>query len=240
MKKIILKIICSSFLLFLFIGCSDNNPGPSNDASVSFFAELTSPNIKPLLIKNSYQIEKSFIDSIQISKLRILVSELKLFSDKDDSTSSGKMIKAEPFVISLDSTGQIVEISSNTSVNVGVFEKIKFEIHRLSTSDLSKYANDLIFEPFATQDRFSIIIDGKVYVQGNQSHFSYKSNLTTNLLLKIEPGIILTANTSAKISIQINPTAIFKTNNDIIDPREVKNFSFIDNAIKLSIKAIKK
>jgi phospholipase/lecithinase/hemolysin len=128
----------------------------------------------------------------------------------------------------------------NASVPPGVYEKIKFELHRFSTSEANQYANDATLKDFATADRYSILIEGITYKDGNPTLFNFKAQTTANLSLKFEPSLNLNVNTNNTIAIQLDPDFFFKKWESILDPADTKNLNDIENTIINTIKAIKK
>jgi hypothetical protein len=177
-------------------------------------------------------------DSLKISRVRILISELKLHRDKEDTIAGDKSVKTGPMLITIDSTG--TRTFSTGTIPAGSYDKLKFEFHRFSQSEVAGYLSDTTFADFVTNDRYTFIFDGTVYTNGQAFPFSYHSDATANLQLKFDPALALTGGSSVVIVVQVNPSVMLKDSGKILDPRDGSNESKIDNAIKSAIKALKR
>lgn len=223
----------------LIIGACSESTSPAKDPDIKIVGELAEKVVKSIAISESGdKIQANEVDSIKIIRIRILMSRMKLFLTNEDA-NAGKELKTGPFIYDLDGTGNLIKLSEN-SVLPGIYEKIKFEFHRFSPSDLSQYENDAVFRDFATPDRYSILIEGITYKNDNPSIFMFKSQTTANLMLKFEPSLNLTANSNTTVSIQLNPNDFFKKWTSILDPNDPNNANDIENAIINTIKALKK
>jgi hypothetical protein len=194
-------------------------------------------SIVPQKSKNN-KIQANEVDSIKVSSIRILLSEMKLHSKKTDTTD-GKILKTGPFLFHIDNSGNVIQLTSS-SIPVGVYEKFKFEFHRFSSSDASKYRSDAVLKDFATEDRYSIIITGKYYKNNTPTDFTFYSKVTANLSFNFDPGFNILEGTTSTISIQVDPVLFFKKSGSILNPTDSKNYSDIENAIKNTIKAQKR
>jgi hypothetical protein len=237
MKKL-LTLALAILALNLITSCSDST-STSKDASVSIVGELATAFVNKIISEKGYnQIQDNEVDSIKITRIRVLMSRMKLYRDVEDTTE-GKELKTGPFVYDIDGTGKLFQLASGT-VPVGIYDKIKFEFHRFSSSEASQYASDAILKDFATADRYSMIIEGISYKNNTPTNFVFNSQATANLLLKFQPYIDLSEGSSTTISIQLNPNLFFKKGSSILDPSISKNANDIENAIKNTIKALKK
>jgi hypothetical protein len=237
MKNLLLSAL--TMVSFIFIaGCSDST-SPAVDPKVNVIGELATPYVNMILMdKNNNQIQENEVDSIKIIRIRILMSRMLLFLENDSSTSQA-VIKTEPFVYDLSLTGGEANLGDN-DVPSGLYDKIKIEIHRFSTSELDQYINDPDFKDFATEDRHTILIEGITYQNENPSSFVFKSNAVANLLLKLEPSLNLKDNSKTTIAVQVNPNFFFKKWESILDPNDPKNADDIVNTLVNTIKAFKK
>jgi hypothetical protein len=177
-------------------------------------------------------------DSLKISRVRILISELKLHRDKEDSIAGDKTVKTGPMMITIDSSG--TRTFGTGTIPAGSYDKLKFEFHRFSQSEVAQYLSDTTFADFVTNDRYTFIFDGTVYTNGQAFPFSYHSDATANLSLKFDPAIALVGGSTVVIVVQVDPDAILKDGGKVLDPRDGSNESKIDNAIKSAIKALKR
>jgi hypothetical protein len=237
MKKIILSAILFVFSLFFF-SCSDSTS--PNEGTINVDAQMLNPKVSMVVAKSksNNEIQANEVDSIKLSSVRILLSEMKLHPQKTDSTD-GKTIKTAPFLFQVDNSGNFVQLTT-ASIPVGNYEKIKFEFHRFSSSDVSKYASDVVLKDFTTSERYSIIITGKYYKNNLPTDFTYNSKITANLSLNFDTPIEIKEGATSAVVLQIDPLVIFKKSGSILNPTDSKNYSDIENAIKSTIKALKK
>jgi len=236
--KILLSIFILAFFVFL-TGCSESTDS-GNNAIVNIRSEMTVGTVSMAeLVNKDNTIQKSEVDSIRIQRIRILLSRIKFHVEAENNDSLDKNFKEGPFLFIGDSTGTYFEIA-NGQIPAGVYEKIKFEIHRFSSSDLVTYQNDAVFKDFATAARFTVIIEGTAFKNGIAYLFVYNGNPTANLSLKFEPSIEFKENVTTNLYLQVSPIDLLKSGNSVFDPRDTDNMNDIDNLIKAAIKAIKK
>jgi hypothetical protein len=236
--KILIKLACAIISVMVIAGCSESTT-PVSAPTVNIVGELSTPLVNGIpIIKNEDQIQVNEVDSIKITRIRILMSEMKLFHDTED-TNEGRIMKTGPFVYDMDGSGELLQLCSAT-VPPGVYDKIKFEFHRFNSNEENQYKMDPICMDFATTDRYSMLIVGISYKNNIPTSFIFKSQATANLTLKFEPYLDLSENSNTTISIQLNPNLFFKKGSSIIDPNNPKNANDIENAIKSTINALKK
>ena len=177
-------------------------------------------------------------DSIEITRVRFLLSTVMLHVEGNDTTHDG-VIKTGPFV--LEFTPGFSRVFANITLPAGSYEKIKFEIHKFSASIDQTYLNDSVFADFVTNDRSTIIIEGRVWSAKSSIpvDFVYKSAITANVEA-VFPGLItLSGGSNATIAMLFSPMLAFKASS-VLDPRDPGNEPAIDNFLKSSIKALKK
>lgn len=236
--KLLFKIALAIVLLAIVYGCEDST-SPSKDPTINLVGELESRYVNKVFAdKINELLQLNEVDSIKIVRTRILLSNMKLFIDSSDS-NLGKVVKTGPFVFDINETSGSVSLLTS-SVPSGKYEKLKFEFHRFSSSEASQLSSDPIFMDFATADRYSVLIEGITYKNGNPTLFYFKAQTTANLSLKFEPTLNLTDNSVNTIALQINPNLFFKKWELILDPNDPKNSKDIENTLVNTIKAIKK
>lgn len=234
-KYLVIAIIAFSIIIS---SCSETT-SPEKTASVNIVGEMPVSLVSLVDRTNgSSSIQANEVDSIKVLQIKVLMTELKLFKSSED-TSAGKMMKAGPFVYSVDGSGNAVVLASG-DVPAGSYDKIKLEFHRFSTSEASQYANDAVFQDFATSDRNSVIISGISYKNNVPTTFTFKSSTTVNVLFKFTPAFDLSEGSTNTFSIQFNPKLFFVKGTTILDPNNTKNQNDIENAIRTTIIATKK
>lgn len=223
----------------LLAGCSDST-SPNDQATVQMSAELDQGGIGAITAQKGAETSAkgAEVDSLYITRVRLLVSDLKMHSSGTDSTSGGT-IKTGPFLIQFDSAGS--HVFTSASVPAGNYDRIKFEIHKLSSSEVQQYLNDPVFQDFVTDDRYTVIIDGYVVADDLRSAFTYRSKVTENIQVRFEPDLTLNAGATAMVALQFAPRAVFKKNSSRpLDPRDAENHSEMEKAIKDALKVLKK
>lgn len=241
MKKLRLLAVTTACCILALAAqsCSDDTTNPATQIEV--FAEMTSRSVTSMRSDDSHSIKQTFgdiADSIHISKVRILVKRLKLHRSAEDTVSGDKEVKAGPFLITIDSAGQ--RSVTNSTIQDGTYDKVKFEIHRFSSSEISTYLNDPIFADFVTGDRYSTIIDLKVYKSGQVFPFSFRSEATSNLSLALNPALTINNSNVGALLLQLQPSLTFRLGADILDPRDPRNKKDIENGLKKAIRALKR
>lgn len=237
MNRSIALILSCVATAIIAVGCSDS-PTDSEDATVSMQAEMTTKVVTGTRQKGTSLTAGALVDSLKVTRVRILISELKLHRDKENDTAGDRTVKIGPNMIDIDTSG--VRAFASGTVPSGAYDKVKFEFHRLSSSEVAQYLNDPIFSEFVTNERSTFVINGSVFVDGVETPFVYKSDATANLSYKFEPAITLNGGTQARIVFQVDPIVVFKDGGKVLDPRDPSNESKIDNAIKSAIKALKR
>ncbi len=239
------KFFLLSAIVLLFVGlnsCSNTTTAPNNQATVSIETGFEGYPSVSSVYKGNAGINGLTVDSIFIKKVRILIKEIKVTVDNEDRMfddnhegNDHTKFKTGPYLLTVE-YGTNTVFTLSTDIVPGLFEKIKLEYHRFSTSELANYIIDSTFKDFATTDRYSVIIEGTVYSGGVGENFTYNSNVTANLELKLEQIHRLEANKYSKLRLLITPSLLFKKDNYLLDPRDSKNENEIDDLIKHMLK----
>lgn len=238
MKTVLSFIIMT--VLFLFSACSESTNEPATQANVKIRSVMSDNIIQTIKLDDKYNNpQKSEVDSVRIKKIRILVKEIKFHSTGETDDNKDQLFKSGPFLYVGDETGANFDVAVG-QMPIGEYDKVKFEIHRFSSSDISKYSNDITFSEFATSDRYSIIVEGIAYKYGVPFEFKYYGTPTSNISLKFEPSIKISQNVANDIYLLVNPVNMLKIGNSVLDPRDDDNSNDIDYLIMTAIKAIKK
>jgi len=178
------------------------------------------------------------VDSLRVTRVRVLISELKFHRNNSDTSSGDNLLKAGPMIATFDSAG--TKVFAAGSIPSGTYDKVKFEFHRFSSSEVGGYLTNPDYADFVTDDRWTVLVDGDVYVGGATFPFTYRSDMTANLTLSFVPPIATEPGTTVIVAVVVDPVAIFKAGGKVLDPRDASNESEIDNAIKSAIKALKR
>ncbi|MBI2419868.1 MAG: hypothetical protein HYV28_18545 [Ignavibacteriales bacterium] len=165
-----------------------------------------------------------FVGNLVLDTVKILLKDIKL---NVISTSDSTNFKTGPYVLFLNMNSSVNSIGRGY-IPIGSYDKIMFEIHKLSSTEL-------IPDPEFAQGslRFSIVAKGTY----NGVRFVYKSDKSAKQKLSFPNSLVVTE-TMSNVTLQINPNQWFAdTNNNYLDPNLESNRNLIDNNIKDNIKA---
>ena len=232
MKLLTFAFVC--VLLLSLYSCSDTT-SPSNLSKVKIEMGFDGYPSVSAINKTTSNINALTVDSIFVQKVRILIKQIKFHVDNDSAEFNDDNYKAGPFVLTFD-YGALTPFTLSSNITPGLFDKIKVEFHRFSSSELAVYANNSVFKDFATNDRYSVIIEGKLFTNGKSENFTFNSNMTANLEIELEDHIKLEADKLSTFKLLIQPSLLFKKGLTLLDPRETKNQNDLDNAIKSMLK----
>ncbi len=236
--------IATLALMMVLAACSDST-GPDAEGRITMQAKLTDNLVSAAMLDDKGESTLAEeVDSLTVSRVRILITELKLHQNgepDDDSTGTGnsdEVVKTGPIVI--DATADTVMVFLSEPIPAGDYDKVKFEFHRFNGSEAPQYAGDPVFGDFVEGDRWSVIIEGESFKDGQGTPFVYRSDITANLSLNFPDKIEIEEDETATVIIEIDPIEVFKSGNGVLDPTDNSNESKIDNAIRSAIKALKK
>jgi len=226
----------------LVAGCSSSTDSPGGNGTVNFNSEMGDNSVSWILpagkgIPKIISAKGLRADSLEITSVRMLISNLKMH--RTNTTGEEDHVKVGPFMVAFNPNS--IQVVASSQVPEGTYDKIKFEMHKLEDKQDSTFINDPNFGEFITGDRYTFIIDGKVWSQGQLNTFEYKSKVTENLELKLDEDVTISSSTPADILLNFIPTVLFKVDgNSPLDPRDPDNRPEIDKAIKDAFKALKK
>lgn len=232
----VFSLVCASALGT--IGCSSSTT-PGTTTQVEMTAEVDGSKATAAFLKKTNTLGAGIVaDSIEVTRIRYLLSTIKLHVEGNDTTHDGE-IKAGPFV--LEFTPGLSRVFTTITLPAAQYEKIKFEIHKFPSSIDQTYLNDPTFTDFVTNSRSTVIVEGRVWSAGAPTpiNFVYKSNITANVEAKFPGLITLDANTNATIALVFSPMLAFKAVS-VLDPRDPDNAKVIDEYLKTAIKGLKK
>ena len=229
-----------AFLGYVSInGCSSSSSSPATTSTLTMTAETDGTKATSALWGKSGTPASGIVcDSIEITRVRFLLSAVKLHVEGNDTLHDDE-IKTGPFV--LEFTPGFSRVFSTITIPAGSFEKIKFEIHKFSCSIDQTYLNDPVFTDFVTNERSTVIIEGRIWSAKSSipTNFVYKSHITANLEAKFPGLITIAGGSNATIAMLFSPLLAFKAS-QVLDPRDASNASDIDDFLKSAIKAMKK
>lgn len=223
-------LVVISFTVFLIASCS-NSTEPTTTGSLSF---STKYNVAALA-KISDLLAA---DSIKITKATYILREIKFKTQKD---STEGLFKTTPLVLELNLNGNVQDVGV-LSVPFGTYTRLEFDIHRAEASDTTSMSSDqrVKIRPFFVGDKYSVIIEGKVYEGTTQRTFVYKSKINAKQKIDlVQPLVVSYADPAVNATMLISSNGWFKENNTLLDPADTKNETKINDNIRRSIKIIK-
>lgn len=211
----------------LFVSCSSDD-GASPHANFTLRVRIDNAPLSSISAKGP-AIAGETVDTVIVTRVRVLVRRLVLHPLGLRDSLDDRTIKAGPFILLADSTGANVVASVN--LQAGAYDKLKFELHRFSSSEVPSYRNDTTFGDFVTDDRFSVLIDGHAVRQGTLSPFTYRSDITSNVVLQSATVDVPSSGTYTA-SLVFSVAAAFRAGGGYLDPVDPKNEPQIDNNIR--------
>jgi hypothetical protein len=253
-----------------FVGCTDSTSSPgtasSSQPKMTTSTKIEHNSVTPTSIipKQNSIAEHNWgttADSVVITRARIVISAMKMHllgaSDIDDDDNHGHghdhdkdhdedshwgwddgTIMAGPFIAEWDATGE--KIISTVVIPAGTYDRIKFEIHKLNENEDASLLNDPLFGDFVNGGRYTVLIDGISFVNGVGYPFSYRSSLTANLQVFLDPPATFDSVQAYNLTLVFDPVIIFgMPGMRPLDPRDPDNHGIIDGMIKSSIRALR-
>jgi len=237
-KTLFITVALSAIVAGGIIDCSSSTTPPST-ASVAFVGQTEGSNAsKASWGKGAIPSSGAIVDSIEVTRVRFLLSAVKLHVEGNDTTKDGEL-KTGPFIAEF--TPGLTRTYSTVTVPSGTYEKIKFEIHKFPSSIDQTFLNDPTFTDFVTNERSTVIIEGKVWPTNVAVpiNFVYKSHITANLETKFPGSISLGTGSTNTLAMIFSPMLAFKST-FVLDPRDPQNSGNIDTYLKTAIKSLKK
>lgn len=200
--------IVAFFALAFYTGC-DTTETTGGTVSVSFAPSGTTPKISA--------------GTIQLDTVKILLRDIKI---KNQSGNDETNIKVGPFVVYLNINDMTTDFAVG-NVPPRSYDRIRFRVHTLEDSETPP---DPEFKEGNL--RYSVIVKG-LY---NSVPFVYKSKKSAHQDLKLETPIVVTDNSTANLTITVDPPDWFYKDNVLMDPNDPANESDINNNIERSFK----
>jgi hypothetical protein len=224
----------------LVLSSCNSSTNPSDGPRVEVYSDMSASTLRQSteLSKVSKAQGITVVDSIKIDRVRILVRRLKLHGADNDS--AGNDIKTEPFIITFTAQQQLM---TTATIPSGTYRWMKLEFHRLSNEEADRYYTNPAFADFIPPERYSVIIDGKVWTGGKvmPDTFTYRSTVTANVALKLDPPVEVTPESILRLVTRFDPTAVFVVNGNILlHPLDPDSRSIIEANIKACLKALKR
>ena len=248
MKKLNVVLIVTVFAVSLFVYGFSTSTDPGDTGTTS----KVSMNViyTPLAVSG---LQKSgsinAVDSIKLTRVRVVLRNLKLKAEDDkevemehEENGNNSTKKLAPFVLDLNLSGVFQQISVS-NIPFGSYNRFKFQIHKVSQGEIDtlSVSEKATFTDFLNSDRYSIIIDGTVYKNGQVVTFTYRSKINVEIEKTLSPELVINqTQTTLNLTLQVSSAGWFlDQNNSLLDPSDPNNFSVIENKLKNFLKAFK-
>ncbi len=230
--KGVLIIFASALILY---GCSDNGVSPnSSSLSLSFSSNKSMNKVQsgPLVITsakiliNDLMIEKSEVNAEAGDSLNILHGVMG-GGQADAGVSEDEDLRMDPLVVDLNVNGSLNTVAVN-SVPQGTYYAVKFKIHKPQPYEAIP---DSEFRD-SNNNRYSVVVKGTY----NGTPFVFKSDITAEQKIMLNPPVTVTGNNPVNVTITVNPYDWFASNGSYMDPSDNSNQAEINSQIRTSFR----
>ncbi|NUN69923.1 MAG: hypothetical protein HUU02_09460 [Bacteroidetes bacterium] len=215
-------------IILLLAGCTENDP--ASPAPTRGTMTLASSYSASVLAKYG---SASGVDSIRITRARFLMKDVKFKNVLEDTLN----FKSGAFILDLNLAGteQTVAVAD---VPFGSYKRIEFDVHRIEPSTIAGRTDTAQFAEFLAGERYSVIINGTVKIDGKDTAFTYRSKVDAKQKIDIAPPLtVSTDSVAVKTLLRISSANWFRNGAGVLlDPNDKKNEGVIDENIKVSIK----
>jgi len=213
-------------------GCEGTTESKSTSGTMSMSAKYT---VAPLAKVGSV----AAVDSIQITRARFILRDIKFKSPKEDSSN----FRTAPMVLELSLNGSIQNVGS-IAVPYGSYSRIEYDVHRVEQPEITALpaADQAQFAEFLSGERYSIIINGISYMTGSAPDtFTYRSKVDAKQKVDFSPTIdVSESSPSVNASVVISSAQWFRNQlGALVNPKDTNNEGIIDENLKTSIKVYK-
>jgi len=234
-------VILAMVVFTLSNGCNDDTTASNTYGQISMtgqYSSSNSPSNTPTtMMKHSGVSETSVIDSLKITRARFVIRDIKFKTQSDSS-----MFRATPFVLELNLTSAMQEMSV-ANVPYGTYRKIEFDVHRINANEAATLSpvEQTQFQDFLAGDTFSIIISGSTYTNGVSAAFTFRSRLNVKQKLDMSPEIIINHPSPAvNATMLVSSGGWFRSSTGaLLDPTDSTNENAISDNLRTSIKVFK-
>ncbi len=223
-------------IVLIAAGCQDPSTGPAGGGTVSLSVKTV--NSTTMLQKQHpvFGTAGVGIDSLRITRARVVLRNIR-FKNSDDSLT----FRTLPMVLQLELNGAMQQIGVS-GVPPRTYREIEFEVHRVENEDMAMVPpmDRPQFDDFLAGERYSIIIEGTVYPNGNSGEpFVFRSRVNEEQEFEFEPPIVISdTEPTVNVTMLIDTGRWFRTpgGSSILDPRVSDQEQTINENIKSSIR----
>jgi hypothetical protein len=238
--------VCTMLSASMLIqGCSDNDSpttGTGIDrtvyAPITIESEMITSSVAPSAKQDGSPVIQTgaTVDSISITKLRMLVARMYLFRDRFASAAGHNTIKKGTALVSAE-PGVPSKWVCNGNLPTGTYGVMIFELEN-TANDETKMAVPEI-DTVLRAGPYSTMIDGVAWKNGVGTPFQYTTDALPDLTMEFSPTIVISAGAVRHMVLQVDPSAIFKANGTVLDPADPANKPLMDAGLPGSFKGLR-
>jgi hypothetical protein len=217
-----ISIIC--FIAILSFGCKDSITDPPNSAQVSLMV-MNQARPRAMALNESVSAYLAGIDSIMITRTRLLINSIDFDGGDDESDSDDMEFSTKPMVVTFGAMDTVAVVAV-ANVPFGSYDEVDIEIYPLKFAYLDTLApaDSIALADFAKYG-YSIIVDGVVYKNGNATPFTFSSAVYVEQEYEFDPPLTVSAdNPTANITLMIYSMNWFRDYDyGLLDPSNPEN-----------------
>jgi hypothetical protein len=228
----------SAFIILLMMalltaGCQDSSTIPTDFGTMSLSVKSISRTTVAAKAPLASGISGAAVDSIVINRARLVLRNIR-FKNSDDSLT----FRTTPMVVELQPTNVLQQIGV-TGVPPRTYREIELEVHRVESTEVASLppSERAQFNDFLAGNRYSIIIEGTIYSNGNMGEsFVFRSRINEEQEFEFEPPIVINES-SVNVTMLVNTGLWFRSSDGttLVDPRDPSQEDTIDHNLKSSI-----
>lgn len=229
------RIISHSFTALLVLLCCScsNDPFAVDDPVVRFGAELFQPFVRP-----ASGTQPGTVDSLVVSRVRMLVRNVQLHREGNDTTSGYETVLTAPSVlVASPAWGAVVQLSGFPT---GTYNAVRCDLYRLSNTEAQQYTDHPDFGDFAGVERYSVIIEGTVYKGGEAVPFRFATAPAQQLWLPLDSPLGVPRGSTTDLALSVRIPTLFLTGEGIVEPTQTANKAFIESKLFEALRVAKK
>ncbi|MDP4221217.1 MAG: hypothetical protein Q8896_12350 [Bacteroidota bacterium] len=212
-------------------GCSSSSTSPGTTSTVSATDDMQNNTISGTFQKAPSPMDGPTVDSMTITKVRVVMSGLHLHVSDETAAGVGSFM-SQPTVVTFV-PGSVNSLGSAT-VPIGVYTQMIFDLYSLNpVTDATLIAGNPAFADFLVGGTATIIVDGSIVKNGTRSTFSYRTGMVRNLKPVFIPSSLITvAEQNYSVDLRFDGKIAFAvTSGKALDPTASENSATIDDQI---------
>jgi hypothetical protein len=228
----VLRTLCLFVILIgvsVISGCSGEGPTDSEPlGNVKLEAVLKSSSVSSTIKDSKDDItlgNPATVDSMQITKLRLLAARTVMRRDRFGSTDGSGAIRNSAMILTADAGNP--RWYAEGYIPNGTYTHLEFEVAKL----VPDATYDENYAPFLDGGVYSMIVEGWYYRNGEKSEFRFTTDEIPTIQVKFEPSVVVAAGATHTVVLTIDPTKMFSRNGQVLDPTDDGNLAEINAGV---------